>query len=180
MSVEQLFKDNALAVRQRLMNPSLGRVVEIFEHKIRRLEEQLEFARTARVLSIEALIANEQRAHERCNELEAMVERLQERLRKAFAAVGEITGEVTKRDLLHPEEIIRQVLKDYWPVTVEEIKGVARERYISEARAQCMYRVHKLRPDISFPRLGKIFHRDHSTVMHACRKIAQREIEDGQ
>lgn len=177
MSVEQLFKRNAVDVRSRLMNPANGRLIEIYEHKIARLEEQLEFARTARVQSIEALIANERRANERCNELEAIVEKLQERLRKAFAAVGEITGEVSKRDLLKPEEIIRQVLKDYWPVTVEEIKGVARERYISEARAQCMYRVHKLRPDISFPRLGKIFHRDHSTVMHACRKIALREME---
>lgn len=174
-SFEEAAKRRAVEVRQRLMHPCTDRLVASYEEKIRRLEDQLESARTARVQSMEALIANERRAIERCNELEAMVERLQERLRRTFVTVGDFAAEVEKRDLMTPDDIVRQVLLSYPEVTLEAIRSSSREHYLTEPRGWCMYRVHKLRPDLSFPRLGRFFNRDHSTVMHACRKMALKE-----
>lgn len=174
-SIETELKRHAVAIRQRLMNPCTNRLVASYEEKIRDLEEQLTFARNHRVQSMEALIANEQKAMERVGELEAIVERLQERLRKTYVAIGELDGEITRRDLLKPAEIIAEVLKAYPAITPEDIVGPSLERYLTEPRGLCIHQVHKLRPDLSFPMLGKIFNRDHSTIMRTCRIMALKD-----
>lgn len=53
-----------------------------------------------------------------------------------------------------------------------EIVGASRSRPIAEARMIAMYEVRKRRPDFSLPQIGRIFGgRDHTTVLHAVRKI---------
>jgi len=56
-------------------------------------------------------------------------------------------------------------------IPYREIVGASRMRDIAEARQVAMYEVRKLRPDLSLPQIGRIFGRDHTTVLHAVQKI---------
>ena len=57
---------------------------------------------------------------------------------------------------------------------VEQIIGGSRRRPLVDARQVAMY-VTRNMTDLSFPDIGKEFGaRDHTTVMHACRKIEGR------
>ncbi len=57
---------------------------------------------------------------------------------------------------------------------VEQITGGSRRRPLVDARQVAMY-VTRNMTELSFPDIGKAFgNRDHTTVMHACRKIEAR------
>ena len=68
-------------------------------------------------------------------------------------------------------EIVREVLVDFPGITWEEIKGVRRERRLIEPRHRCMAAIYEQRQDFSLPAIGRIFERDHTTVLHAIRKF---------
>jgi hypothetical protein len=55
-------------------------------------------------------------------------------------------------------------------VTYEAIMSRARPRDVCRARFDAIAAVVNAYPDMSFPRVGKIFGRDHSSVMHALMK----------
>ncbi|WP_374929990.1 chromosomal replication initiator protein DnaA [Kytococcus sedentarius] len=66
----------------------------------------------------------------------------------------------------------------YFVVSVEEIQGASRSRNLTRARQIAMYLCREL-TDLSLPKIGKEFGgRDHTTVMHAERKIKQLLGED--
>ncbi|WP_291157045.1 helix-turn-helix domain-containing protein [Ensifer sp. SSB1] len=67
-------------------------------------------------------------------------------------------------------EIIEDVLAAYPGVTWDEIIGVGRERRLVEPRHRCMAAVYEERKDLSLPALGRIFHRDHTSVLHAVNR----------
>lgn len=77
------------------------------------------------------------------------------------------------------KEICIEVLRRFPGTTLAEVKGVARNRSIVEARFACMYAIREQRQDLSFPAIGRFFgNRDHTTVLHAVNKVkAQREKE---
>jgi hypothetical protein len=52
-------------------------------------------------------------------------------------------------------------------VTYEAIMSRARPRDVCRARFAAITAVARAYPDMSFPRLGRIFNRDHSTIVHA-------------
>ena len=55
----------------------------------------------------------------------------------------------------------------------EDILGVSRQKDISLARQVVMY-LYKNELDLSYPTIGRLFgNRDHTTVMHAAKKITQ-------
>ena len=57
---------------------------------------------------------------------------------------------------------------------VEQITGGSRRRPLVDARQVAMY-VTRNMTELSFPDIGKAFgNRDHTTVMHACRKVEAR------
>lgn len=63
---------------------------------------------------------------------------------------------------------------DMFGFEVEQIIGGSRRRPLVDARQVAMY-VTRNMTDLSFPDIGKEFGgRDHTTVMHACRKIEGR------
>ncbi|WP_104663357.1 helix-turn-helix domain-containing protein [Ensifer adhaerens] len=68
--------------------------------------------------------------------------------------------------------IIEEVLGAYPGISFEEIIGVGRERRLVEPRHRCMTAVYDERPDLSLPALGRIFQRDHTSVLHAVNKRA--------
>lgn len=67
-------------------------------------------------------------------------------------------------------EIIEDVLGAYPGITWEEIIGVGRERRLVEPRHRCMAAVYEERKDLSLPALGRIFRRDHTSVLHAVNR----------
>ena len=70
------------------------------------------------------------------------------------------------------ELIIRNVCK-YYSVEVQTLKGPQKSRNIAEPRQVAMYLIRNhLR--LSLPEIGKLFSRDHGTVLHAIRKVELR------
>ena len=70
------------------------------------------------------------------------------------------------------EEIVMEVLADFPGVTWEDIISVRRDRRLVKPRHACMRAVYEKRKDLSLPRIGRIFHRDHSTVLAAVKGSA--------
>ncbi len=92
--------------------------------------------------------------------------------------------EVVLKDLFPsdagPEITAAQIMAaaaTYFGVTVEELCGSSRSRVLVTARQIAMYLCREL-TDLSLPKIGQAFGgRDHTTVMHADRKIRQLMAE---
>lgn len=68
------------------------------------------------------------------------------------------------------EDRIIEVVGDYYHLTENQIKSKVRTSQIALARQICMYLCRSL-VGTSYLKIGKIFGRDHSTVMTACEKV---------
>ena len=62
-------------------------------------------------------------------------------------------------------------------VTEKEMLGASRLRGVLKARQVAMYLAREL-TGLSLPRLGAAFGRDHTTVLHACRKVEEELASD--
>jgi chromosomal replication initiator protein DnaA len=66
---------------------------------------------------------------------------------------------------------IMEQTAEYFGTTVEDLCGSSRSQVLVTARQMAMYLCWEL-TDLSLPKIGSLFGgRDHTTVMHACRKI---------
>lgn len=73
---------------------------------------------------------------------------------------------------VQPTEIIAQTA-DYFNIAIDDLYGPTRAQQIALARQIAMYLCRELTP-LSLPKIGQLFGgRDHTTVMYACKKIAQ-------
>jgi len=92
--------------------------------------------------------------------------------------------EIVLKDLLPsdtgPEITAAQIMAataQYFGVTVDDLCGSSRSRVLVTARQIAMYLCREL-TDLSLPKIGQAFGgRDHTTVMHADRKIRQLMAE---
>ena len=92
--------------------------------------------------------------------------------------------EIVLKDLLPsdtgPEITAAQIMAataTYFGVTVDDLCGSSRSRVLVTARQIAMYLCREL-TDLSLPKIGQAFGgRDHTTVMHADRKIRQLMAE---
>ncbi|MDT5036062.1 MAG: chromosomal replication initiator protein [Micromonosporaceae bacterium] len=79
-----------------------------------------------------------------------------------------------------PEITADQIMastSDYFGVSLDDLRGHSRSRVLVNARQVAMYLCREL-TDLSLPRIGQAFGgRDHTTVMHADRKIRQQMAE---
>ncbi len=75
-----------------------------------------------------------------------------------------------------PESIIAKV-SDRFDVSVEELKSKNKQRRISDARQICMYLIREM-TDLSLPRIGELFNRDHTTVLHGYRSVGTAMADD--
>jgi len=79
-----------------------------------------------------------------------------------------------------PEITADQIMEstsDYFGVSMDDLRGQSRSRVLVNARQVAMYLCREL-TDLSLPRIGQAFGgRDHTTVMHADRKIRQQMAE---
>jgi chromosomal replication initiation ATPase DnaA len=55
-------------------------------------------------------------------------------------------------------------------VPVEEVMGGRREKIIARARQDSMAAIKARFPNDTLPMIGRLFNRDHTTVLHALRK----------
>ena len=93
-------------------------------------------------------------------------------------------AQIVLKDLI-PHEVPNEIdaatimaqTASYFGVTIEDIQGPSRTRALTTARQIAMYLVRELTDD-SLPQIGKLFGgRDHTTVMHANRKIGELMAE---
>jgi chromosomal replication initiator protein len=100
------------------------------------------------------------------------------------AMVDLALAETVLRDFIpdgtNPELTADQIMEatsEYYGVSVDDLRGQSRSRVLVNARQVAMYLCREL-TDLSLPRIGQAFGgRDHTTVMHADRKIRQQMAE---
>lgn len=75
-------------------------------------------------------------------------------------------------------ESIKSMVAEYFSISVKDMVGKKRVRHIARPRQIAMALVREFTND-SFPEIGQAFGgRDHTTVMHACEKVAELRQED--
>ena len=87
-------------------------------------------------------------------------------------------AEIVLKDLIPTEDtpeitpaVIMAQTAAYFSLTVEDLCGSSRSRTLVNARQIAMYLCREL-TDLSLPKIGQLFGgRDHTTVIHADRKI---------
>ncbi|MCP8352240.1 chromosomal replication initiator protein DnaA [Candidatus Synchoanobacter obligatus] len=98
-----------------------------------------------------------------------------------------ITLEFTKqalRDMIDVEErsvnvdSVLKAIAHYYKLSISEITGTSRKRTVARPRQLAMY-LAKTCSDLSLSQIGRLFGgRDHTTIMHGCKKIVQLLKED--
>lgn len=71
---------------------------------------------------------------------------------------------------------ILAITAEYFDISVEELRGPGKMRSLAQARQISMYLCREL-TDLSLPKIGETFDRDHTTVMYAERKIRKEMAE---
>jgi hypothetical protein len=74
-------------------------------------------------------------------------------------------------------ETISATVAEFYELTPEQLAGPRGSAFVSNARQVAMYLSREL-ANQSFPRIGWMFGRDHTTVMHACEVVAERIAGD--
>jgi chromosomal replication initiator protein len=130
--------------------------------------------------------------------LEFIASRIQHSIRELEGALIRVTAFAslnrTVVDLALAEDVLRDFIPDgnspeitadqimdatseYYGVSMDDLRGHSRSRVLVNARQVAMYLCREL-TDLSLPRIGQAFGgRDHTTVMHADRKIRQQMAE---
>ena len=73
---------------------------------------------------------------------------------------------------------IERAVCQRFKLTPERLRGAERQRKIARPRQIAMYLAREL-TDASLPQIGRHFARDHTTVIHACKKIAAMAEQGG-
>ncbi len=78
------------------------------------------------------------------------------------------------------QEFIQKTVADYYKIKLVELLSKKRTRNIARPRQVAMYLAKELTP-ASLPAIGEVYGgRDHTTVLHACRTIAELRLTDQQ
>ncbi len=93
------------------------------------------------------------------------------------APIDKALADIVLRDLIADASTIQissatimAVTAEYFDTTVEELRGPGKTRALAQSRQIAMYLCREL-TDLSLPKIGQAFGRDHTTVMYAQRKI---------
>ncbi len=85
---------------------------------------------------------------------------------------------IAVHDRLISIDNIQKVISDYYKVSLSDLLSKSRSRSIARPRQIAMALAKEL-TEKSLPEIGKAFGgRDHTTVIHACRKISELRVED--
>lgn len=129
--------------------------------------------------------------------LELIASRIERNIRELEGALIRVTAfaslngqpldlalaEVVLRDLMPDttaleitSSTIMGVTAEYFNTTLEELTGPGKARPLAQARQIAMYLCREL-TDLSLPKIGQAFGRDHTTVMYAEKKV-RKEITE--
>jgi chromosomal replication initiator protein len=130
--------------------------------------------------------------------LEFIASRIQSNIRELEGALIRVTAfaslnrqavelglaEMVLRDLVGENDApeisaatIMAVTSEYFAISIDDLVGSSRSRVLVGARQMAMYLCREL-TDLSLPKIGEKFgNRDHTTVMHAERKIRAQMAE---
>jgi chromosomal replication initiator protein len=97
--------------------------------------------------------------------------------------IDKALAEIVLRDLIADASTmqisaatIMAATAEYFDTTVEELRGPGKTRALAQSRQIAMYLCREL-TDLSLPKIGQAFARDHTTVMYAQRKILSEMAE---
>ena len=92
-------------------------------------------------------------------------------------AIDRALAEIVLRDLISDAQsvqistaMIMAAIAEYFETNLEELRGPSKTRSLAQARQIAMYLCREL-TDLSLPKIGQAFGRDHTTVIYAERKI---------
>jgi chromosomal replication initiator protein len=74
-------------------------------------------------------------------------------------------------------DAVQATVADTFGVTVDELRSDTRAARVSWPRQLAMYLSREL-TDASLPQIGRAFARNHATVVHSCKRVAERIGED--
>ncbi|WP_054312112.1 helix-turn-helix domain-containing protein [Mesorhizobium sp. 1M-11] len=83
-------------------------------------------------------------------------------------------------DVLEPRTPAREIISRVGALhgyTLAEITGPRLEKRLVQARFDAIKAVADARPDMSLPQIGRIFNRDHTSILHALKKRGGRRPE---
>lgn len=104
-----------------------------------------------------------------------------ERERAAARATAAIIAQYREIIVLGVKRSARDIIRDtakQQGVSVDDIVGRSTHKPIVYARHLAIYRVRKERPDMSLPQIGRIFNRDHTTILSAVRKMERQRSKE--
>jgi len=95
---------------------------------------------------------------------------------------GTTAAEMT-RSARTPQGVMNRIIWDIAKaagtgVTLDEVLGTSRYRNIVDVRHRAMVEVYETFPWMSYPQMGRLFRRDHSTVMSALQKMGALKKRD--
>ncbi len=100
------------------------------------------------------------------------------------APIDKALAEIVLRDLIADASTmqisaatIMAATAEYFDTTVEELRGPGKTRALAQSRQIAMYLCREL-TDLSLPKIGQAFGRDHTTVMYAQRRSSPRWPSD--
>lgn len=150
------------ASRHRLFNPpfSMEAMNKLKEAYAVEMERSRRLAAT--VAEHEATISDLQQQR---NDMAEKIENLEFILRELEPQA------VEKRQ---PLAIAVDILKRKYPeISLEEIRGSSRVPHLIKPRHEIWAAVHRERPDISISKIGRLFNRDHSTILFSFKKAKE-------
>lgn len=76
-----------------------------------------------------------------------------------------------------PLEVLK-VVSNFYDISLDKIKSNSRRKDLVKARQITMYILREL-VKLSYPAIGEVFNnKDHTTVMHSCKKIEEERVKD--
>lgn len=154
------------------------------EMRVAILKKKAEALRVAVDDDVAFLITKNLRSNVR--ELEGALNKVVAYARFHGRQIGLEVAKEALKDLLHAHnrqlsiEHIQKTVADYYKIKVADMHSKKRTRVIARPRQVAMWLAKELTP-MSLPAIGEAFGgRDHTTVLHACRTIAELRLGDHQ
>lgn len=124
-----------------------------------------------------------QRIRSNVRELEGALHRLNASARLTGAPITPEFARICLRDMLASYdravtlENIKRTVAAYYNIRLADLNSVRRTRTLARPRQIAMSIAKELTRH-SYPEIGAAFGKDHTTVLHACRKVAELKLED--
>lgn len=152
--------------------PYRARYNPAFLRRVREKQQRRAAAELRRKMEEERRARKAKEAEERARaEAERRAREEEERAREATAI---LVSQFREIEIVGGKKSVRQIICDVaieHGVRVDDILGVTRNAKITKARHAAIYRARQERPDMSLPQIGRVFRRDHTSILHAIRKI---------